>query len=99
MLTSFRKIYSQICYHLSDKPSIKGSEIGDVRLVFMGDYYTRLFQCPFDESSLYQTMSDFAADVKLPVLYRYDFTFLLRVIVIFIAYAEIKKILFDKLLI
>ncbi|VDO09820.1 unnamed protein product [Brugia timori] len=53
-----------------DKPSIKGSEIGDVRLTFMGDYYTRLFQCPFDETSLYQTMSDFAADVKLPVLYR-----------------------------
>ncbi|KAK6102077.1 SET domain family protein [Brugia pahangi] len=53
-----------------DKPSIKGNEIGDVRLTFMGDYYTRLFQCPFDEASLYQTMSDFAADVKLPVLYR-----------------------------
>ncbi|CAG9534833.1 unnamed protein product [Cercopithifilaria johnstoni] len=53
-----------------DKPSVKGSEIGDVRLVFMGDYYTRLFQCPFDETSLYQTTSDFAADIKLPVLYR-----------------------------
>ncbi|KAM3715872.1 Histone-lysine N-methyltransferase 2C [Dirofilaria immitis] len=53
-----------------DKPSIKGSEIGDIRLVFMGDYYMRLFQCPFDENSFYQTMSDFAADIKLPVLYR-----------------------------
>uniref|UniRef100_A0A915PM90 Histone-lysine N-methyltransferase n=1 Tax=Setaria digitata TaxID=48799 RepID=A0A915PM90_9BILA len=53
-----------------DKPSIKGNEIGEVRLSFMGDYYMRLFECPFDESLLYQTMSDFVADVKLPILYR-----------------------------
>lgn len=41
----------------------------------MGDYYTRLFQSPFDDTSLYQTTSDFTADIKLPILYRCGFIF------------------------
>ncbi|VDN32562.1 unnamed protein product [Gongylonema pulchrum] len=54
----------------TDKPSVEGSAIGELHLVFMDDYYTRLFECPIDEDSLYHAMSDFSGDVKLPVLYR-----------------------------
>ncbi|VDN01426.1 unnamed protein product, partial [Thelazia callipaeda] len=53
-----------------DKPSVTGNIMGEVRLVFMADYYTRFFQSSADGTSLYLAMSDFAADVKLSVLYR-----------------------------
>uniref|UniRef100_F1KPX5 Histone-lysine N-methyltransferase trr n=1 Tax=Ascaris suum TaxID=6253 RepID=F1KPX5_ASCSU len=54
----------------TDKPSIVGSRVGDMRLVFMRDYYTRMFECPVDEETLYPSMSTFIGEVSMAALYQ-----------------------------
>uniref|UniRef100_A0A914S5K3 Cytoplasmic tRNA 2-thiolation protein 2 n=1 Tax=Parascaris equorum TaxID=6256 RepID=A0A914S5K3_PAREQ len=49
---------------IADKPSIVGSRVGDMCLVFMRDYYTSMFECPVDEETLYPSMSTFIGEKK-----------------------------------
>lgn len=69
----FIKLVQLLMPMTADKPSIVGSRVGDMRLVFMRDYYTRMFECPVDEETLYPSMSTFIGEVSMAALYQFVF--------------------------
>uniref|UniRef100_A0A0N5AVU6 Histone-lysine N-methyltransferase n=1 Tax=Syphacia muris TaxID=451379 RepID=A0A0N5AVU6_9BILA len=55
-----------------DKMPIIGNRIGEMKLIFMDDYYTSIFECPFKKEDVYVLMSDFCRDVNTKALLTCD---------------------------